>query len=65
MRPRIYRDSVLSVAHDGMGWCIMSERRGEAPFYLGCYAADAATAHWAAKEVARARGCTVQPLWLN
>jgi hypothetical protein len=65
MRPRVYRDSVLSVAHDGVGWCIKAERRGEESFYLGCYAADAATAHWAAKEVASVRGCTVQPFRLN
>jgi hypothetical protein len=65
MRRGVYRDSVLSVAHDGVGWCIMSQRRGEAPFYLGCYAADAPTAHWAAREVASVRGCTVEPLRLN
>jgi hypothetical protein len=62
---RIYPDSVLSVAHDGVGWCIMSERRGEAPFYLGCYAVDARTAHWAAEQVASSLGCTVEPLRLN
>jgi hypothetical protein len=64
-KQRIYPDSTLSAVHDGEGWCIKAERHGEAPYYFGCYAIDARTAHWAAGEVASSIGCTVQPLRLN
>jgi hypothetical protein len=65
MKQRIYPDSVLSAVHDGKRWCIKAERRGEAPCYFGGYAVDARTAHWAAGEMAKGYGCTVEPLRLN
>jgi hypothetical protein len=65
MKLRIFPDSVLSAFHDGHGWLIKAERRGEAPYFFGAYADDARTAHWAAGAVARGYGCTVEPLRPN
>jgi hypothetical protein len=64
-KQRIFPNSVLSAFHDSEGWCIKAERPGEAPYLLGGYAEDARTAHWAAGEVAKLYGCTVEPLRLN
>jgi hypothetical protein len=58
-------NSELSAFHDGKGWCIKAESPGEAPYLFGGYAIDAQTAHWAAGEVAKIRGCKVAPLRLN